>query len=191
MTGRKGNRANVMNRWYSRGNDSLRHQTPRTPFKGEPQYTLEKLFITPFTHAFTADDMGRTGYTPIERNLTPTGIHILDAYLQALHRGHSDIADFCDRYNARTSDLDGLIFLLTGMSNQEFRNRWILKTADLLLRYTDMTVEEIARRSGAGTRTNLYFIYERDLNTSPTARRHALRKPGEKGRYKIVEKQKE
>lgn len=187
MTGRKGNRANVMNRWYGRDKDNLRHQTPRTPFKGEPQYTFEKLFITPFTHAFTADDMGRTGYTPIERNLTPTGIHILDAYLRALHRGHSDVADFCDRYNARTADLDGLIFLLTGMSNQEFRNRWILKTADLLLRYTGMTVEEIARRSGAGTRTNLYFIYERDLNTSPTARRNALRKPGELNRYKIVE----
>ena len=50
-----------------------------------------------------------------------------------------------------------------------------------------MTVEEIARRSGAGTRTNLYFIYERDLNTSPTARRNTLRKPGELNRYKIIE----
>ena len=111
MAEKKGNRSNVMNRWYGRDKDGLRHQTPRRPFKGEPQYTLDQLFITPFTHAFTADDMGRTGYTPVERNLTPSGIHILDAYLQALHRGHSDIADFCDRYNARTSDLDGLIFL--------------------------------------------------------------------------------
>lgn len=187
MANKKGNRTNVMNRWYGREKGSWRPQSPRTPFKGEPQYTIDQLFITPFTHAFTADDMGRTGYTPIERSLNPSGIHILDAYLQALHCGHSDIADFCNRYNARTSDLDGLIFLLTGMTNQDFRNRWILKTADLLLRYTDMTVEEIARRSGAGTRTNLYFIYERDLNTSPTARRHALRKPGELNRYKIIE----
>ena len=191
MAYKNGNRANVLNRWYSRNKEGLNRQAARTPFKGEPQYTFDELFIPPFTHAFTADNEGRTGYTPIKRNLSPTGINILDAYLQALHRGHSDIADFCDRYNARTSDLDGLIFLLTGMSNQEFRNRWILKSADPLLRYTDMTVEEIARRSGAGTRTNLYFIYERYLNTSPTARRHALRKPGEKGRYKIVEKQKE
>ena len=187
MAGNKGNRSNVMDRWYGNKKSRWRPQTSRTPFKGEAQYTFDELFITPFTHAFTADSMGRTGYTPISRSLTPSGIHILDAYLQALHRGHSDVADFCARYNARTSDLDGLIFLLTGMSNQDFRNRWILKTADLLLRYTDMTVEEIARRSGAGTRTNLYFIYERDLNTSPTARRKALRKPGERNRYKIVE----
>lgn len=190
MANKKGNRANVMNRWYGRDKDGYRHQKPRVPFKGVPQYSFDDLYITPFTHAFTADDMGRTGYTPIERNLTPTGIHVFDAYLQALHRDHSDIADFCDRYNARTSDLDGLIFLLTGMANQDFRNRRILHTADLLLRYTDMTVEEIARRSGAGTRTNLYFIYERDLNTSPTTRRNALRKPGECGRYKIVENNK-
>lgn len=188
MADKKGNRTNVMSRWYGRNKDGRRHHAPRMPFKGEPQYTLEKLFITPFTHAFTSDDMGRTGYTPIERNLTPTGIHILDSYLQALHRGHSDIADFCDRYNARTSDLDGLIFLLTGMANQDFRNHWILQTADLLLRYTDMTVEEIARLSGAGTRTNLYFIYERDLNTSPTARRYQLRKVGDLGKFKIAEK---
>lgn len=53
---------------------------------------------------------------------------------------------------------------------QDFRNRWIVRMADLLLRYTDMTIDEIARRSGDGTRTNLYFIYERDMNTSPTAR---------------------
>lgn len=63
-------------------------------------------------------------------------------------------------------------------------------SADLLLRYTDMTVEELARRSGTGTRTNLYFIYERDLNTSPTTRSNALRKPGECGRYKFVENNK-
>lgn len=151
MANKKGNRSNVMDRWYGREKDGYRHQEPRTPFKGEPQYTLESPFITPFTHAFTANDMGRTGYTPIERNLTPTGIQVLDAYLQALHRRQSDIADFRDRYNACTSDLDGLVFLLTGMTNQDFRKCWILKTADLLLRYTDMTVEEIAHRSGAGT----------------------------------------
>lgn len=187
MASKKGNRSNVMDRWYGRNKDGRYHQKPRTPFNGEPQYTFDNVFITPFTHAFTSDEMGRTGYTPIEQNLTPTGIHVLDAYLQALHRGHTDITQFCERYNARTSDLDGLIFLLTGMSNQDFRNRWIVHTADLLLRYTDMKVEEIARRSGAGTRTNLYFIYERDLNISPTARRYQLRKAGDLGKYKIVE----
>ena len=159
MANKKGNRANVMNRWYGRDKDGYRHQKQRVPFKGVPQYSFDDLYITPFTHDFTADDMGRTGYTPIERNLKPTGIHVFDACLQDLHRGHSYIADFCDRYNARTSDLDGLIFLLTGMANQDFRNRWIL-------------------------------IYERDLNTSPTTRRNALRKPGECGRYKIVENNK-
>lgn len=202
MAGKKGNRANVTDRWYGvNKSSSWRSQTPRPAFKGEAQYTLDDLFITPFTHELTSDELGRTGYTPIvgqttdgtmrQRNLCPTGIHVLDAYLQALSRGQSDVAEFCDRYNAKTADLDGLIFLLTGMPNQDFRNRWIVRMADLLLRYTDMTVDEIARRSGAGTRTNLYFIYERDLNTSPTDRRNALRKPGDLGKYKITEKTKE
>lgn len=191
MANEEGNRHNVTNRWGCGEKDGKkdygRHQGQRAPFKGEPQYTFDEVFITPFTHALTADGMGRTGYTPLERNLTPTGIHIFDAYLQALHRGDTDIAAFCRLYNARTYDLDGLVFLLTGMSNQVFRNRWIVRTADLLLRYTDIGVVEIARRCGAGTRTNLYFIYERDLNVSPSARRRQLRKPGDLGKYKTVE----
>jgi len=119
--------------------------------------------------------------------MNPSGINVLDEYLQALSAGQADIGGFCARHNAKTSDLDGLTFLLTGMSNVDFRNRWMLRCADELLRYTDMTMPEIARRCGAGTRGNLYFIYERELNCSPSQRRLELRQPGDLGKYKIVE----
>lgn len=184
----KGNRAKVMDRWYGDNRNSRYRHGERAPFKGEPQYTLDQLFITPFTHVLTEDGAGRKEYTPIERNLSPTGIHVLDAYLQRLHRGDFDVAVFCASYNARTQDLNGLMFLLTGMSNLAFRNRWQLRTADLLLRHTDMNIEEIALRCGAGTRTNLYFIYERELDMSPTDRRNQLRRPGDLEKYRIEEK---
>ena len=57
------------------------------------------------------------------------------------------------QYDARTSDIDSMVFLLTGMSNQAFRAKWQIHTADLLLRYTKMGVAEVAQRSGMGTRT--------------------------------------
>lgn len=186
MTENDGNRASVMKRWGYEKSKYV-NPTPRKPFKGKAQYTLDGLYITPFTHELTADGFGRTGYTPLERNLCPSGVNVLDEYLQALSAGLSDIGGFCDRHNAKTSDLDGLIFLLTGMSNMEFRNRWIMRCADELLRYTDLMMTEIARRSGAGTRNNLYFIYERELNCSPTQRRYELRKKGDLGKFKIVE----
>jgi len=171
-----------MNRWTRR--EGSRRQQPRQPLKGEPQFTMDDLYISPFTHELTSDEQGRTGYTPMDVNLRPMGIRVMDDYLEALHAGQSDVGEFCARLGAKTSDLDGLVFLLTGMSNQDFRNRWIVRRADDLLRYTDMDVKEIARRSGAGSRNNLYFIYERDLNCSPTMRRQQLRQEGDLGRFK-------
>lgn len=184
-----GNRAKVLDRWYGRnkGDHIWRaEKTPRAAFTGEAQYKFEDLFISPLTHKRSADADGNIIYVPIEpqRNMTPTGIHVMDNYLQHLARGEADVADFCKQYNARTSDIDGMVFLLTGMSNQAFRTKWQIHSADLLLRYTNMGVTEVARRSGMGSRTNMYFIYERELDISPTERRHALRQRGDIGRYK-------
>lgn len=181
-----GNRAKVLDRWYSSyGRRSVKK--PRAAFTGEAQYKFDDLFISPLTHKRTADADGNIIYVPIEppRNMTPTGIKVMDSYLQHLARGESDVTEFCKQYNARTSDLDGMVFLLTGMSSQQFRTKWQIQTADLLLRYTDMGVTEVARRSGMGSRTNMYFIYERELDTSPTERRHALRQRGDVGRFSI------
>ena len=183
-----GNRARVLDRWYGRNNRRSgwrAAKTPRGAFTGVPQYKFEDLYISPLTHKRSADADGNIIYVPIEpaRNMTPTGIKVMDNYLQHLARGESDVTEFCKQYNARTSDIDGMVFLLTGMSNQAFRAKWQIHTADLLLRYTDMGVAEVARRSGMGTRTNMYFIYERELDTSPTERRNALRQKGDVGRY--------
>ena len=185
MTNRKGNRARVRNRWYGANKWGEREKKPRASFKGTAQFTLDDVFIMPFTHELTSDELGRKGYTPLSVNRRPTGIHVFDDYLQALSIGDSNIGSFCDRYQAKTADLDGLVFLLTGISNTAFRNQWILRTADLLLRYTDLSITEIADRSGAGTRNNLYFMYERDFNCSPTQRRDDLRMPGDLGHYRI------
>lgn len=187
MANEKGNRTNVLKRWGSRRYGYRYQKIPRKPFKGEAQFTLDDLYITPFTHELTTDGQGRKGYTAVDRNMNPSGIKVLDEYLQALSAGQSDIADFCARHDAKTSDLDGLVFLVTGMTNLDFRTRWILRQADDLLRFTDMSAVEVARRSGAGSRSNLYFIYERELNCSPIQRRKALREDGDLGRYSIEE----
>lgn len=181
-----GNRKNVLDRWYGDNHRSPNAEArkPRAPFRGTPQFDFEQLYIPPFTHRRSADEDGNIVYRPVgERNLAPTGVAVMDDWLRHLAEGHADLAAFCARYNARTSDLDSLVFLLTGMSNLEFRTRWQLRTADALLRYTKMSVEDIARRSGMGTRNNMYFIYEREFNLSPTERRRQLREKGDVGRF--------
>lgn len=183
-----GNRKNVLDRWYGDNHRSPNAEArkPRAPFRGTPQFDFEQLYISPFTHRRSADEEGNIIYRPVgERNLAPTGVAVMDDWLRHLAEGRADLAAFCARYNARTSDLDSLVFLLTGMSNLEFRTRWQLRTADALLRYTKMSVEDIARRCGMGTRNNMYFIYEREFNLSPTERRRQLREKGDVGRFAI------
>lgn len=183
-----GNRERVLDRWYgaNRRSPYAAERKPRAPFQGTPQFAFDDLYITPFTHRRTTDEFGNVVYYPIEgRNLAPTGVAVMDDWLRHLHEGRADVAAFCARYNARTSDLDSLVFLLTGLSNLDFRTRWQLRTADALLRYTKMSVEDIARRSGMGTRNNMYFIYEREFNLSPTERRRQLREKGDVGRFAI------
>lgn len=46
-----------------------------------------------------------------------------------------------------------------------------MRTASLLLRYTDMSMSEVARRSGAGLRTSLYYMFQRDYNYPPSQER--------------------
>lgn len=183
-----GNRQNVLDRWYGGYTRSAFREAkkPRAPFHGTPQFTFDQLYITPFTHRRTSDEFGNVVYYPItDINLSPTGVEVMDDWLQHLHKGNADLGAFCARYNARTSDLDSLVFLLTGLSNLDFRTRWQLRTADALLRYTKMSVEDIARRSGIGSRNNMYFVYEREFNLSPTERRNQIREKGDLGRFII------
>ena len=183
--GRQGKVPKVKDRWYGDHNYRYARDFKPREFVGKPQFTIDELYISPFTHRRRYSEEGRITYVPVERNLQPTGINVLDEFLRNLSRGQSDIAAFCNRYGARTGDLDSLLFLLTGMKGFDFRQAIQLRMADELLRYTSLPVVDVARLSGFGSRTNLYFAYKRDLNTSPTERREQLQKQGDEGLYKI------
>jgi len=45
MTQDKGNRAKVMGRWLNIEKEYRNRQTPRRPFKGEAQFTLDDLYF--------------------------------------------------------------------------------------------------------------------------------------------------
>lgn len=62
--------------------------------------------------------------------------------------------------------------------HSNFRLAYQLPMADELLRYTSRGVVDIARRCGFGSRTNLYFAYQRDLRTTLSDRREQLMQQG-------------
>ena len=182
---KKGKVPKVKDRWY--GDHKYRHERELKPheFKGTPQFTFDDLYITPFTHRRHYSEDGLVTYVPLERNFQPTAIRVMDDFLHSMSAGHSDVTTFCERYGARTNDIDSLIFLLTGMRGIDFRQAYQLRMADELLRYTSLGVVDIARRCGFGSRTNLCFAYQCDLCTTPSDRREQLRQQGDEDSYKI------
>ncbi len=88
-------------------------------------------------------------------------------------------------FGSDTEDLDALIFILTGMSGPDFRMAYQLRLVDDLLRYTDLPLAEVARRSGFGSHTNFCVVIRRERKQTPTERRMALRQKGDAGRYRV------
>lgn len=150
-----------------------------------PQFPYEGLYISPFTTRRRYDEDGNVSYVPLERNLQPSGVRLLDGFAAQLADGNSSRGVYCKRMGITTTQLNTLFLLLTGISADGFRMYFCLRLADDLLRYTDMEVREISRRSGLGTSTNLFYTFRREYKCSATDRRYALRDKGDVGRYKL------
>lgn len=176
------------NSWKARNEDYYRHmgrKVKERQYLGEPQYTLEKLYISPFTRRKRWDEDGRWQYVGIERNTAPTGINVMDDYLRYLASGNSNMQAFVDRYGLRREELGAMVFILTGIKGERFRQLYQIRIVDDLLRYTDMDPVEVARRSGLGSKTNMYFALRREYNMCIGERRRFLRKKGDLGRFAI------
>lgn len=99
----------------------------------------------------------------------------MDDFLRSMSAGRTDVTTFCERYGVHTGDIDSPIFLLTSMRGIDFRLAYQLRMADELLRYTSLGLIDIASRCGFGSRTNLYFAYQRDLRTTSSDRHEKQR----------------
>ena len=158
---------------------------PPREFQGKPQWTLDEMYISPFTARRRYDEEGVMHYDAVERNTAPTGVEVMDRYLRRLSEGKDVVKDFCRIYGLRTEDMEALIFILTGMKGQDFRMAYQLRLADELLRYTDLPLAEVARRSGLGSHTNFCVVIHREWKQTPTERRTALRQKGDARRYRL------
>ena len=160
---------------------------PRPPrkFRGTPQWTLEQLYISPWTARRRYDEEGIMHYDAIERNLHPTGVEVMDHYLRLLTEGNDNLHAFCEIYALRIEDVDALTYILTGMSGQEFRTAYQMRLSDELLRYTDLTIAQVGWRSGIGSPSNYCVFIRKTYGQTPTERRKLLQKPGDAGRYRL------
>ena len=119
MTNSDGNRHNVLKRHYYHKFESDRAPySRRSSGESTAQFSFDELYLLPFTHQYSEDEQGRGGFVPLEQNLHPTGINVMDEYLQMLHQNCFSYAAFRQKYHAHSSDLSGLVFMLTGLAHQ-------------------------------------------------------------------------
>ncbi len=172
-------------RWY--GDLKRRQPRPKKQLLCEPQFTLDVLYRMPFREVREFDPQsGAARYTPIEREPQRSGVWMMDELLAWLDAGSpGTVAQFCEKRGLGYADLGGLVFCLTGMSGEDFRLTYQMRMADDLMRYTRMTLAEVALRSGIGSPLNLNQSYRREYDLTPGERRRLLRKKGDVGRYRL------
>ena len=153
--------------------------------EGIKPLTIDELYISPFTARRVYDEDGRMRWLTVERNLSPTGQRHLDFIARSFVEGHSDYSWMASQLGCSREELWGLIRALTGMDAREFRREYMFRMADDLLRYTTMTIAEVARRVGSGTAARLCQLYVKNRGITPAAHRRALRGDRDAGKYRV------
>ena len=145
--------------------------------------TLDDLYISPFTSLRYYDDNGQPRYRPLERNLYPTGIYAADLLLQSLTLGHSSMSSHAIRLGCSSRDISGLIRCLTGQPSDHFRTEYRKRLVTDLLRFTNLSLPEVAARSGIGRKRNLHLFTNLHFGCTPEDLRQRIRKVGDEGRF--------
>ena len=148
--------------------------------------TLEELYISPFTSVRHYDENGRAVYSPLERNLQPTGLYSADLLLQSLTEGENRLKNIADCLGCSDRDLSGFIRCLTGQPSHDFCTAYRLRLIDDLLRFTALPLSDVARRSGLGTARSLHRFVLRLHGCTPSDHRHQIRQVGDEGRFSFI-----
>ena len=147
--------------------------------------TLDELYISPFMSLRHFDENGRAVYSPMERNLLPTGLYAADFFLQSLAAGENRLKSIADHLGCSDRDLSGFIRCLTGQPSHDFCTAYRLRLIDDLLRFTALPLSDVARRSGLGTARSLHRFILRHRGCTPSDRRNHIRQVGDEGRFSI------
>jgi len=152
------------------------------PYK---RLTLDDIYISPFTARRRYDEDGVLHWVPLERKLNPTGQPQLDYIVGLMNSGRNDLKWLARMLGCKVTDLHGLAHALFGMNATLLRREYIFRMADDLLRYTSMSIDEIARRTGCHCASSLCQQFVKHRGFTPDARRQALRRERDEDRYKV------
>ncbi len=147
--------------------------------------TVDDLYISPFVARRVYNEDGVMSWVPIERNVNPTGMPVVDFIARSLAEGRSNMEWIARQLGCSGADLQGWSRAMTGMDFREFRRAYLFRVADDLMRYTSLSIDEVARRSGFCSASLLSQQYRKYRNRTPVEVRQSIRQPRDEGRYKV------
>ena len=154
-------------------------------YQAEPQYTIDDLYFSVFNERRKFDEEGNVYYVPLDKNTAPTGVKVFDNFLNYLNEGRSGVNVFCHMAGVSIKDFRGLCMILTGMNPVIFQMRWTEHAVLELLRYSNLSLEEVTKLSGAGSQKNMCETWTRASGYSPWYYRYNEREKGDVGKYRV------
>ncbi|KKB45739.1 helix-turn-helix domain-containing protein [Parabacteroides gordonii] len=153
--------------------------------KRKPQFTVQQLFVPPFTTMRRYHEDGTYEYVPLPDTRIHTGLDVFDEMISLMSRQVYSARQLAVRLGVKEPDLSDLVRIATGLCLSEFVAAWQLLMADELLRYTDLRMTEIARYCGMGKGVNFTNRIVRAHKCPPLTRRWELRQKNDLGRFKL------
>lgn len=151
----------------------------------KPQFTVKDLFVTPFTKQRLFHEDGTVEFVDIPDTQIHTGLDVFDEVITMLRSGKCSVDRILKELGVDRKDINGLMRLATGLNLAEFVAEWQLLTADELLRYTNMSMAEVAKFCGMGSGVNLSRRISQAYKYPPVSRRWELRKKNDLGRFRL------
>lgn len=148
-----------------------------------PQFTFDDLYIIPFSKKRVFDENGNVHYIAIERNFSPSGIHLLDELVKEIYHDTFSAHSFCKERKLEERQLQAFVTILTGMTPSTLFTRWKIRNALMYLRYTDMDIGQVAIESGFRTSGAMRHALQSTKELKPTTLRRFLQQKNDLGRY--------
>lgn len=154
--------------------------------KRSPQFTLEQLYASPFTHERKFRPDGSIYWEKLEDPIPVTGIDMLDDFLRYLRAGNRSVKAIASMLGITTNELSAFLKILTGQTASEFIRLYLIYQARQMLQYTDWGIDDIARLCGFTNNSNLTQSFTPLVGIAPRPYRYQHQSRLDKGRFRIA-----
>ena len=151
----------------------------------KPKYSFEMLYVSPFTKKMGFDEKElKNIYVPLEQKRLRTGLDVVDLVVDKLIAGQ-DPSVLTWQLGMKPDVLSTTLRTLTGLTLVEMRTRWRMRVASELLRYTELTLQEVMSRIAYTSAQSFSRMFRKAYGAAPLDYRRQCRAQGDIGKYAL------